>query len=633
MQVYVEGKRLFVDPGQSIGQGGEAEVYAIGGNRALKIFKQPNHPDYAGLPEDQAGAKSRIETHQRKLPDFPRALPERVIGPEEFATASASGGAIVGYTMRYLKGMEVLFRYAHRPFREAGGITNSQVVDIFRDLHATLMALHGRQLVVGDFNSLNVLVSSRLEAYLIDADSFQFGNYPCPMYTAKFVDPLLCDPKQTSPVLIKPHTVVSDWYAYALMLMQCLLYVGPFEGVYRPKDKHKQVPPDARNLRRITVFEPEVIYPKVATHYRVLPDELLDLFTRIFGKDERGVFPLSLLHDLRWTVCLVCKTEHARPQCPNCHQASPAAIKSVITVRGTVTAERIFRTAGIILTAAMQSRGLAWLTHERGRFLREDGSLIFSGSLTPGMQYRMSGDETLVGVNGALSVWAKNGSPAAAPGGALRVPVDQCGTRTLFDATEKHRFLVRGGQLLVTGQYGEEAIGSVLSGQTLFWTGAEFGFGLYRAGNLSVSFTFTGKARSLNDNVKLPPLRGQLIDAGAVFAKDRCWFFVAMNTSGVIRNHCFLLRQNGTVEGQAVVTSGDGSWLSHLPLGAAAVGDKLLVPTDDGIVQMACQAGTISEAKRFPDTEPFVDSQSRLFVGKDGLYVVSTNEIHKLTIA
>ena len=43
-------------------------------------------------------------------------------------------------------------------------------------------------------------------------------------------------------VLHQPHTVASDWYAYTVMLTQCLLFVGPYGGIYRPKDPARRVP-------------------------------------------------------------------------------------------------------------------------------------------------------------------------------------------------------------------------------------------------------------------------------------------------------------------------------------------------------------------------------------------------------
>jgi hypothetical protein len=95
--LWLSGKRLKLDPSQAIGKGGEADVYDLGDGRALKLFKQPGHPDYAGLPGEQAAARARIDEHQAKLPAFPVGLPPAVVAPNALATGKHA--AIVGYAM------------------------------------------------------------------------------------------------------------------------------------------------------------------------------------------------------------------------------------------------------------------------------------------------------------------------------------------------------------------------------------------------------------------------------------------------------------------------------------------------------------------------------------------------------
>ncbi|MEO5725454.1 MAG: hypothetical protein ABI134_15580, partial [Byssovorax sp.] len=76
--IFVGGKRIKIDPQASVGKGGEADVFAIGGGRVLKIWKTPEHPDYEGAPAEQDAARERIGLHQQKLPAFPKGLPARV---------------------------------------------------------------------------------------------------------------------------------------------------------------------------------------------------------------------------------------------------------------------------------------------------------------------------------------------------------------------------------------------------------------------------------------------------------------------------------------------------------------------------------------------------------------------------
>lgn len=619
MEVYVGGKRIRVDPTLAIGKGGEADIFDIGNGMALKVFKPPNHPDLVGLPNDQQAARERILTHQKKLPAFPKDLPARAITPKELATDK--NGMIVGYAMPLLAGHEVLLRYGESSFRNVG-IPHEMVVNIFRDLHKTVEGLHGKQVVIGDFNDLNILVRGE-EAKIIDADSFQFGPFLCKVFTARFVDPLLCDQRATSPLLIKPHHANSDWYAYAVMLMQSLLFVGPYGGVYRPKKGVLAIAHDARPLHRITIFDPQVKYPKAGINWKTLPDDLLQEFHRIFEKDERGTFPVALLERIRWTTCVACNTRHARGICPECAQAAPAAVREVIQVRGTVTATRVFHTPGSILFATMQEGNLRWLYRENEAFLREDGRAVLHGALDPGMRFRISGKETLVGMAGQLVVLGGES--------VEQKSVDSFHNLPLFDANDISIYWAQGGQLYRSDTLGPKYIGDVMRNQTLFWVGPKFGFGFSRAGEFEIAFVFDALARGINDSVQLPKIKGQLIDSSCVFGNNRCWFFVTTQEHGKTVNRCFVMNERGVLEASAEAGQGEDSWLGTIR-GKCTFGDTLFSATDDGIVRVRTEGTAIVQFQTFPDTEPFVSANSHLFPGKGGMYVVSRQDITLLQI-
>jgi len=620
MYVYLDGKRINLNPSMSIGKGGEADVFEYKG-RAVKIFKPPDHPDFQGLPEDQRAARERLTEHQKKLPAFPRYLPQRVIVPEALVY-DQNGKKVVGYVMQYLPHTELLLRYADRAFRKAG-IKTDEIIKIFLDLQTTVSAVHQAKVVIGDFTDLNILVKNA-EAHLIDADSFQFSQFLCRLFSVRFVDPLLCDSRMKALMPNKPHNENSDWYAFAIMLMQCLLFVNPYGGIYRPKNKAKQfIVQEARPLKRITIFHPEVIYPKPAVPYKVLPDDLLQYFSAVFEKDRRGEFPRRLIETIRWTKCTVCGEEHARPVCPFCAKPAPAAIRQAISIRGRVTATRLFRTAGVILYATHQADTLRWLYHENSQYKRESGSVVARGQLEPSMRFGIRDTATLMAKRGILLTFE--------PGEAepKRLAVDSYGTLPMFDANELRRYWVFNGQLYADGKFGPdypEYIGDVLTSQTLFWVGPTFGFGLYRAGNIGVAFVFNALHRGLNDAVKIPPIRGQLLDAHCVFSNDLCWFFYTNQVGSKIMNQCVVIRSNGQVEATASAEKGDCSWLGSI---RSHVADAhfLLSATDEGLVRIELDRGNIYEAEKFPDTEPFVSAGNQLFVGKDGVYVVNAHDI------
>ena len=619
MRIYINGKKYSLHPRQALGKGGEADVFAVDAKVAVKIWKQEQHPDFAGLPEEQQAARQRLPVYREKLKEFPTNLPPRVITPMEEASETMRGKA-VGYTMKLLAGAEPLLRLGERSYR-AAGMKQETVDRVLLDLHGTVQALHRAGVVIGDFNDLNVLVQGEA-AYVIDADSFQFGRFPCPMFTARFVDPLLCQPKIDHLLLCQQHNQDSDWYAFAVMWLQSTLMVGPYGGLFRPANSKDRLPHDARPLHRVTIFHPEVRYPKPAVPVGVLPDDVLHYFHQVFLEDRRGETPRGLLETMRWTRCTVCGVEHARGVCPQCRPSAPAAVKETSTVRGSVLATRVTATEGVVLAAAWRQGKVRWLTYEDEKFVREDGATVFTGPVDPLMSFELLQGETLVGRQGQILRLAVGRSP-------VRMTADLWRNETAFRANSAGCYWVRGGRLLKDGAYAEEFIGDVLEGQTKFWVGEKFGLGLYRAGELSVAFTFDAKRKGLNDAVKLPPFRGQWIDARCYLSDHLAWLFTASQEQGRRVHRCTVVDDAGRVRATAEADAAAGDWLSNIE-GACAAGEHLFCATDEGLARVEMDAGRLTKTRTFPDTEPWLSTSCRLFAAPDGLYVVRQQDIYRL---
>ncbi len=621
-EVFVEGRRFKLDPACALGKGGEADVYDLGDGRAVKVFKSPDHPDHQGLPGEQRAAEERIAIHQKKLRAFPAGLPAEVIAPAALAT-DRSGTFILGYAMALVAGAEPLLRFGDPVYRR-GGISSAKVVSLFRDILRVVRGLHGLNVVVGDFNDLNVLVTADFHPRMIDADSFQFGTFLCGVFTERFVDPLLCDASAKAPRLSRPYDAAADWYAFNALLLQSLLFVGPYGGVYRPADPAKRIPHAQRPLRRVTVFHPEVHYPKPARAYCALPDELLHQFHAVFERDERAPFPQALLDRLVFVVCPRCGAEHARVLCPFCSHVIPTAAPRAIAARGEVRCDRIFGTAGLIVHASMDHGELRLVYFEDGAYRREDGAVALRGSLDPSMRFRILGNQTLFGRAGELAVVEATRNP-------VRLSVDTDGSSPAFDTNERHRFRISGGRLLRDAPLpwdpnAAETVGDVLANQTRIWVGPAFGLGFYRAGNLSRVFLFDATRRGINDELRVPPLAGELIDATATLDENRAWLFLALKHAGHIRHLCLVYACTGQLDASLEAEPGDGSWLGTLR-GKCATGGLLLAATDAGIVRVEVQAGTIRKMRDFPDTEEFVDDTCQVLVGRRGLCVVRPHEV------
>lgn len=629
MDVYVQNKRLRISPSASIGKGGEADIFDLGGGVALKLWKGPDHPDVHGLPAEEFAAAERLRLAQDKMRCFPRGLPDRVAVPLDLAL-DKKNSTILGYTMRLVSGAESLMSLSEPTRRKTldGNVMTKALVDLWR----TVSAIHATNVVLGDFNDLNVLVREN-EAHIVDSDSFQFGTYPCPVFTERFLDPLICDPAVNRPVPLRPFSTESDWYAFAVMVMTALLCVGPYGGVYRPKEPSKRIPECLRPLRRVTVFNPEVRYPKPAIPYGILPDDFLHALTAIFERDSRAPLALRLLESLRFTHCLACGAEHARSRCPVCDHG---IVKECVMVRGQVKATRSFSTSGTILAADLNGSTLHYVVHEHGHYRREDGTTILRGPLDGRAKFLMQGKTTFVG-RGSRVVVMEEGRIAETIG------VDMIEGEPAFEVNDRYAFYVQGGRLWrrnlsrfnagspgLSGQ-SVEVWGDVLTGQTRIWVGNRLGFGYYRAGNVAVAFTFDPEKRGIRDTVRLSWPNGQMIKSRAVIDDNKIWFFLAFATAGRILHRAIVLTADGTVLGMADAVAGDGSWLGNIA-GHFAVGGVLFSPTDSGIVRVECDSGVLNESKKFVDTEPFVHAGAALFVTREGIFSVQSSEITHLTI-
>jgi H/ACA ribonucleoprotein complex subunit 3 len=618
MDIYLNQKRIRINPTMAIGKGGEADIYDLKNGKVLKLFKPADHPDYQMLPQEQLAAKARITIHQQKLPAFPQNLPVRVIKPESLATDKQ--GMILGYAMPFLQNTVPLLKYSDRNYRQTNAIPQQFVTALFRDLHESVLKIHQVNVTIGDFNDLNLLVSQN-QVYLIDADSFQFGQFPCQVFTARFVDPILCDRNANQPILNSLHNPDSDWYAFTVMLMQSLLYVDPYGGVYKPKSPASQIPHSARPLQRITIFHPDVRYPKPAIPYQVLSDDLLDHFHNCFEKDWRGNFPKNLLESMRWTKCSQCGIEHLRNSCPICR---PSPLAPLPQGEGNKIGSNsckvihVFETEGVILKVALHNNSLHYLYHEHNEFKREDNNVLLSGELDANIQFTIFCKSTIVTKQGkALTL--TQGQPQAIAADLIR-------------ANSFSRYWIDQGQLLRDGKLGNEYIGDILEGQTQFWIGETFGFGFYRAGAISVAFTFDAKRTGIGDRVQIPSIQGELIDANCIFSNDICWFFTVTQEQGKIIYRVSVLRPTGELIATIAAPKGDRAWLTNIH-GGSAIANWLFVPTDEGIARIEVKNGQIIITKSFPETEPYVDSGCSLIVGSQGIYVIYTQKILQLQLS
>ena len=207
-----------------------------------------------------------------------------------------------------------------------------------------------------------------------------------------------------------------------------------------------------------------------------------------------------------------------------------------------------------------------------------------------------------------------------------RLGVDAPEQRPAFATNGKHRYWAQGGALWRDGRFGPERMGEVLEGQTRLFVGPRFGLGFHRAGALRGAFVFDAERPGLKDGLALPWPSGRWVDAEAVFEGSVCWLFLAEETAGRTVHHCVVVGADGVVRASAAAEAGDGSWLGTLR-GKCAAGEALFAATDAGLVRVEVRQGRVEQVREFPDTEPFVEADSRLLLTRQGLVVVRRQDL------
>ena len=634
--VFVGNHRLDLTPDMVFGEGGEAIVFDIRKlikGVALKLFRLPSDPLYDGdTPQahyNREGARERLVMLPEKLAVFPK-LPAEVIAPRDIVTGMSK--EFCGYTMELIENADSIKEFSSRKFR-ANGPDNNGVRDLFLELATLVERIHKAKVVIGDFNNYNVLVKKG-KPYYIDADSMQYDKFMCKTFTPLFVDPLICDPNSQALSQITPHSADTDWYAFALMLFHSLLYVHPYLGVHAPKDMKKKVPEAIRPLKRISVFDPDVIYPKVATHYKCLPDDLLDYYHKMIENDRRGVFPRALLENLRWTKCK-CGAEHARRFCPECAHKAPTAMVKV-TIKGNVTMTSIFRTGGRILDVRVYGNDICYAYVEDGILYRENKRAIAKMPTIDDTYFRVQGSNTMVVKSYDLKVLDLDGQTIAS-----QATDTYRGRYPIFSCNRSYYFWSKQGDIYRNDQFGDKLIGRTLKGQTRFSVSEDIGFGFSKAGKTQMALLFDPKIRGLREFELPKKIDGDILDSRCYFSKDRVWFLVTSRKGGSTINDCFAIDFRGNVTASATAQEHDGSWLGHICGKTAVTTGKeptlkhnIFSTTDNGIVHLVEDNGEIVQVADYPGTSSFVDTatESIFLLPKEGILVVSDQTISLLKI-
>lgn len=602
-----------------IGEGGEAEIYKIDQQTVVKLFKQASHPDFAHAPHMALLAEKKDKERQDKLPQFPKQLPSKVIAPVDFlySTNKSKPNQIIGYTMPYLSGSHPILEYTQRDFREKYGIDRTMLSNLFADMYRTLSELHQQNIIVGDFNSLNVLVQKDAP-YFIDADSMQFDNFLCSGFTSRYVDPVLCQNMNKVPVLCRAYNKQSDWYAFTVMLFECLLYVHPYGGVYKPANLLDRVTAEERPVKQISIFHPEVQYPKIAEPLSSIPKDLRGFFESTFANQQRSDFPFELLDFAASGVAFTPMLTIAPIQ------------KSYLTANGQLACIEIFQTSGRLLAASWQDNKLVFIYWEGGKYLRENAQQILAGANPADISFKLCSNKTIASNSDSAFVLQKGCQPE-------KISVDLFRDEfPILSTNSAACFYVDGGKIWKQQQNKTKQIEEAMPRQTRLWVGEQFGLAFYQASQFRRAFVF-----DLNGNGKivLPPevIPPNVLSADCHFSNKLVWLFTQRLEGNRFINRCSAIDYKGNVLATCEAAVSDDGWLGHLSGKTAAskelspgVDTEFLLSTiNGGIVQIGINKGQFVELKEFD--LPEATNADNLIFSPNGLYLWNSKRITLLS--
>ncbi len=610
--VFINDQPVKLASTELIGEGGEAEIFRLNSDTALKLFKTPDYPQYKRDGTARLVAQ-RLDEYQSKLQQFPKVFAQNVVTPQDCAFSNPGGtGRVAGYTMPLISPACSLREYSQRDFREKGGISSKDVIELFIEIHRTVSQLHRQSIVIGDFNQFNVLIKGNYP-YLIDADSMQFGTFRCRSFSPRYTDPLNLQRTHDALAMVQNHSQESDWYSFAVLLFECLLYVHPYGGVYKSSEPQQRLSTDERILKRVSVFQPSVKYPSAGEPISSLPQQLQDYFYELLVRDARQPIPMEILESIiRKPVATISGNGSATPsQTP------------------TSKATRLFHTDGVILTSEYDGNQLRYLYFSDGQFYREDGRAILRGTLDPALRFALFGSKTLCGKDNRIYILDGEKSVER-----LNVELFR-GLLPVFAANEKNCFFVDQGQLFCYADGTTRLIEEVLANQTRIWTGQEFGFGLILAGDFKRPFLFdSNPGRTL---IEEELFSGAPLDFRCRFSKNRVWLLSTTKNAGRIYNRCSLLDRRGRLLATREEPEGTGGWqdfqesscAATLPTIGSQTTEVLLVATNGGIATIAEASGRLEIVKQISEIRAESLDCSQLLYTQFGLHLCSTKTISR----
>lgn len=276
--VYINGKAVVL--GKEIGKGGEGTIFEYGEN-VIKIYSS------ASLSK-RLQIKLEILS-QLGIDDKRLILPKNLVKDKN--------DLIIGFVMRraYGEKLEICLIYDFKPWKRI------QLIDCVIKILSAISVLHNNKehnILIGDINLNNIYISDSGDVNILDLDSIQIDEFPCPVGTPQFSSRNILGKSFDSFL----RTKIDEQFAIAVLIF--LLFMRNFHP-YRHK-KGGSIEQDIKDgifpykFDGTITAEAPTGYAKYCWPY--LNDQMREAFVHIFDiKDKSYTVAdwISLLKDYR----------------------------------------------------------------------------------------------------------------------------------------------------------------------------------------------------------------------------------------------------------------------------------------------------------------------------------------------
>lgn len=260
--VVVNKQKVTLSDKDYIAQGGQGVIY-VKGNAVFKIYHEVDKL----IPEDKINELQVMSDLNNVI------IPSQSI----YDTKNKR----IGFCMRFVDDTEFLCKLFVSNFKNANNVSPQMIVDIVKVMQQTLIDIHTRGIVVGDYNEMNFLTDSKFKIpYFIDVDSYQTPSYKCNAIMESVRD-------RTLP--LGEFNEYSDWFSWAIVSFQLYTGIHPYKGKH-PDYKMNEL--GKRMDDRVSIFHKDVSVPKFV-NMSGIPKVHLDWFKGVFVDGDRSIPPFS----------------------------------------------------------------------------------------------------------------------------------------------------------------------------------------------------------------------------------------------------------------------------------------------------------------------------------------------------